>query len=131
MDTKTPILDTLSEEQRAKLMQELNGNGANTTVIDQRPVIKKDGVVIDLDDGETPQFSINVNQDTLSLGDYLKMTEGTMTERIKVLGTNVMIDGKKLSADDGFTFLCEIKMSSLEKLTAGVESALVGENTKN
>lgn len=129
--TTTPILDTLSDDQRMKLMQELNGNGANTTVIDQRPAIENDGVAIDLDDGETPTFSINVNQDTLSLGDYLKMTEGTMTERIKVLGANVIVDGKKLSADDGFTFLCGIKMSSLEKLTAGVESALVGENTKN
>jgi hypothetical protein len=74
------------------------------------------------------EFTLNVDQEAMTLGDYLDMTEGLMSQRLKVLGSFVHIDGKHLTPDEGYQFMRSIPMAALESITTGIESALSGED---
>lgn len=125
----TPEAQAAWMEAQAKSSKpDLSHTPAGDTQIVKRGDKKKQTKPIVIKANGVKEFTINVDQEAMTLGDYLDLTEGLMSQRLKVLGSFVHIDGEHLTPDEGYQFMRSIPMAALESITTGIESALSGED---
>ncbi len=97
----------------------------------KKVINKSKSIDVALGGGLVQDFTIKIDGKTLPFGDYLDLTEGTMMERVKVLGKYIAINGKLLGADAGYQFLRKIPVGNLEGVFKTIEDNIIGESDPN
>lgn len=79
----------------------------------------------------TPKFTVNVDADSMTLGDYIDLTDGSPKDQVQALGRYIMVDGKMLTPDEGYALLRGVKMAELKDILETVAANVAGNADPN
>jgi hypothetical protein len=80
---------------------------------------------------KVPEFTVMIDADAMTLGDYIDLTDGGPREQVATLGKFIAVDNKLLTPEEGYKFLRDIPMSQLQNILETVTRKVIGETDPN
>ena len=69
--------------------------------------------------------------DNLTVGDVMDISDGTISEKMRVFSKYIYVDGVKQSAADGLSILRRLSITELNNVASVVDKGITGDSDPN